>query len=359
MVSRRARARAAGHRAALLRRPGARDPHAPGLGDPALRSVLAAPGHRLGAARDAGAPAGAAPRHTAADHRQPAHAPAARGLRERAQLRARARRDPGRSNRSASAWWRPAMPASARSADRASSRCAVRCSTCGRWAPTRRCASTCSTIRSTRSAASIRRRSARMRRSNRCRLLPARELPLDAEAVREFRRRFRLRFSGDVARLSVYRGVSEGLAPPGIEFYLPLFFEHTASLARLPARRPGVRHRSGTRRTALAAAWDAISARHEQYRHDIERPLLAPEETIRAGRRTRVATGAARARVPRALRAGGRRIGRAAPPTASLRPRNFQLDARATEPLAALARVSRRLRRAACCWRPIRPDGAR
>ena len=102
-------------------------------------------------------------------------------------------------------------------------------------------------IRSIRSGASIRTRSARRRRSNRCSLLPARELPLDAEAVREFRRRFRLRFSGDVARLSVYRGVSEGLAPPGIEFYLPLFFEHTASLLDYLPAGPGVRHRSGTR----------------------------------------------------------------------------------------------------------------
>src|SRR5580765_112795 len=60
------------------------------------------------------------------------------------------------------------------------------------------------------------------------RLLPARELPLDAEAVRDFRRRYRLRFSGEVARHAIYRGVSEGIAPPGIESYLPLFFERTA-----------------------------------------------------------------------------------------------------------------------------------
>ena len=63
------------------------------------------------------------------------------------------------------------------------------------------------------------------------RLLPARELPLDADAVRAFRRRFRERFEGDITRMSVYRGVSEGIAPPGIEFYLPLFFESTATIA--------------------------------------------------------------------------------------------------------------------------------
>src|SRR5579863_3180144 len=62
------------------------------------------------------------------------------------------------------------------------------------------------------------------------RLLPARELPLDADAVRAFRRRFRERFEGDITRMSVYRGVSEGIAPPGIEFYLPLFFDGTATI---------------------------------------------------------------------------------------------------------------------------------
>ncbi len=164
-------------------------------------------------------------------------------------------------------------------------------------------------------------------------LLPARELPLDAEAVREFRRRFRLRFSGDVARLSVYRGVSEGLAPPGIEFYLPLFFEQTASLLDyLPAglvfaTDPGLE-------AALAGAWDAISARHEQYRHDIERPLLSPEELY-------VPVAELESRLAQHARVYLERFGAEdADPegtaASSVRPRNFQLDARATEPLAPL-----------------------
>src|SRR5262252_2735757 len=41
----------------------------------------------------------------------------------------------------------------------------------------------------------------------RVRLLPAREVPLDPEAVRAFRRRYRTRFEGDPNRGSVYRGV--------------------------------------------------------------------------------------------------------------------------------------------------------
>ena len=62
------------------------------------------------------------------------------------------------------------------------------------------------------------------------RLLPAREVPLDPDAIKEFRRRFRTRFEGDPTKTTIYRGVSEGIAPAGIEFYLPLFFEGTATL---------------------------------------------------------------------------------------------------------------------------------
>src|SRR5215203_1927255 len=62
------------------------------------------------------------------------------------------------------------------------------------------------------------------------RLLPGRELPLDADSVKAFRLRYRKRFEGDPTRSVIYRGVSDGLAPPGIEFYLPLFFDTTDTL---------------------------------------------------------------------------------------------------------------------------------
>src|SRR6185369_7267972 len=64
----------------------------------------------------------------------------------------------------------------------------------------------------------------------RLRLLPAREVPLDEEACKEFRRRYRTRFEGDPTRSAIYRGLRQNSAPAGIEFYLPLFFERTATL---------------------------------------------------------------------------------------------------------------------------------
>lgn len=46
-------------------------------------------------------------------------------------------------------------------------------------------------------------------------LLPARETPLHPDAVREFRRRYRVRFSGDLSEHAIYRDVSQGAAPGG------------------------------------------------------------------------------------------------------------------------------------------------
>ena len=111
----------------------------------------------------------------------------------------------------------------------------------------------------------------------RVQLLPAREVPLDAPAVKEFRRRFRTRFEGDPTRAAIYRGVSEGLAPAGVEFYQPLFFETTATLFDyLPA--DAVIVHDAALPGALIKAWQDIGARYEDRRHDIERPVLKPAE---------------------------------------------------------------------------------
>ncbi|HAO32849.1 MAG TPA: hypothetical protein DCQ84_07855, partial [Candidatus Competibacteraceae bacterium] len=61
-------------------------------------------------------------------------------------------------------------------------------------------------------------------------LLPAREFPLDQETIARFRQAWRRQFEGDPQRSPSYREVSAGNAPGGIEYYLPLFFEQTATL---------------------------------------------------------------------------------------------------------------------------------
>ena len=91
------------------------------------------------------------------------------------------------------------------------------------------------------------------------RLLPAREFPLDEDSCREFRRRYRTRFEGDPTRSAIYRGLRQNIAPPGIEFYLPLFFDTTATLLRLPAAESVLVTAGGHRRPASSglagASW--------------------------------------------------------------------------------------------------------
>jgi transcription-repair coupling factor (superfamily II helicase) len=108
-------------------------------------------------------------------------------------------------------------------------------------------------------------------------LLPAREFSLSPESIKDFRRRFRTRFQGDLTRMPLYRDVGDGLAPAGIEFYLPLFFETSATLfdylperttVLLPADHDAV----------LEDAWRTLVERHEERRFDIEHPVLDPVE---------------------------------------------------------------------------------
>jgi transcription-repair coupling factor (superfamily II helicase) len=111
----------------------------------------------------------------------------------------------------------------------------------------------------------------------RIQLLPARETPLNPEAVREFRRRYRLRFSGDLSEHAIYRDVSAGIAPGGVEYFLPLFFERTSTLFEyLPPRGMVIDVNEAV--TAVEGLWDGIAQRHEQLRHDRLRPLLDPVE---------------------------------------------------------------------------------
>ena len=110
-------------------------------------------------------------------------------------------------------------------------------------------------------------------------LLPAREFSLGADSIRDFRRRFRTRFEGDLTRMPVYRDVGDGLAPAGIEYYLPLYFDATTSLFDyLPGG--AIVAVPADHDATLVAAWNSIEERFEERRYDIEHPVLAPAEVF-------------------------------------------------------------------------------
>ncbi len=107
--------------------------------------------------------------------------------------------------------------------------------------------------------------------------LPARELPTDAAAIRRFRQAWRQRFEGNPGQSLVYREVSDGRLPGGIENYLPLFFEDTALLwDYLPADRLCIT--AGDLATLLEPAWQQVVERHARACGQIDRPPLDPQE---------------------------------------------------------------------------------
>lgn len=109
------------------------------------------------------------------------------------------------------------------------------------------------------------------------RLLPAREFPLDETGITRFRQNFRERFEGDPSKSKLYKDVSNGLAPAGIEYYLPLFFDETASLFDyLPTTARLVAH--GALDPAGQAFWADAQSRHRLLSGDKDRPLLPPAD---------------------------------------------------------------------------------
>ncbi len=107
------------------------------------------------------------------------------------------------------------------------------------------------------------------------RLLPAREFPLDEGGRSRFRTGFREKFEGDPTRCRLYQEISKGNIPAGIEYYLPLFFEQTATLFDyLPQPSRVCLH--GNVASAIDNFWQDTRSRYQLMRNDPDRPLLSP-----------------------------------------------------------------------------------
>jgi len=109
------------------------------------------------------------------------------------------------------------------------------------------------------------------------RLLPAREFPLDEKGQTIFRQKFRERFEGDPSKSRIYREVSKGIAPAGIEYYLPLFFEQTATLFDYLPKNATLCLHHDVDGAIQQFAQDAAS-RYNLLRGDPQHPLLETKE---------------------------------------------------------------------------------
>ncbi|MEY3900425.1 MAG: transcription-repair coupling factor, partial [Pseudomonadota bacterium] len=108
------------------------------------------------------------------------------------------------------------------------------------------------------------------------RLLPGREFPMDDAARSAFRSRWREVFEGDPSKTNIYRDIGNGIASAGIEYYLPLFFEKTATLFDyLPEG--SMFALVGDIDESIKRFWGDTRSRYQFLKADRERPLLPPE----------------------------------------------------------------------------------
>ncbi len=109
------------------------------------------------------------------------------------------------------------------------------------------------------------------------RMLPAREFPMDEKGQATFRQNFRDRFEGDPSKSRIYKDVSKGIAPAGIEYYLPLFFDKTATLFDyLPKNATLCLHHDVDE--AIATFGKDAASRYNLLRGDPQHPLLETKE---------------------------------------------------------------------------------
>ncbi len=108
------------------------------------------------------------------------------------------------------------------------------------------------------------------------RLLPGREFPMDDDARARFRNRWRELLEGDPTRSRIYKDMGNGVATAGIEYYLPLFFEETATVFDyLGDAATVVLH--GNLEPAFAHFWQDTRERYRLVQGDPERPVLPPD----------------------------------------------------------------------------------
>ncbi|MDF1691108.1 MAG: transcription-repair coupling factor [Zhongshania sp.] len=106
-------------------------------------------------------------------------------------------------------------------------------------------------------------------------LLPGKEVPLDDDGIALFRRNWHERFNVDHRKCPVYQDVSDGIAPSGIEYYLPLFFSETGTLFDYLPENTHVLNTAGIE-GAAEHYWQDIQQRYEQRIGDLQRPVLPP-----------------------------------------------------------------------------------
>lgn len=110
-------------------------------------------------------------------------------------------------------------------------------------------------------------------------LLPGREFPMDQSGIEKFRGSFRETFDVDTRQCPLFLDVSEGIASPGLEYYLQLFFGELDTLFEfLPEQT--VICRLGDLKQTGDGFWQDIQQRYEDRLIDRFRPILNPQHVF-------------------------------------------------------------------------------
>ena len=110
-------------------------------------------------------------------------------------------------------------------------------------------------------------------------LLPAHEFSTDSDAIKRFKHNFAQKFTSPLStsKESIFSEITQQNLPAGIEYYLPLFFEHTATLFDYLPKNANLAI-VGDINQATIDFWSTLESRYEDRSVDLLRPLLTPNE---------------------------------------------------------------------------------
>jgi len=107
-------------------------------------------------------------------------------------------------------------------------------------------------------------------------LLPGKEFSMTEESLAYFRSRFREQFDVNPKDCPIYQDISQGIAPAGIEYYLPLFFEKTQHFFDY-LNNDWLVICSDNLEANIDKQLDDIHQRYENQRHNVIHPILPPD----------------------------------------------------------------------------------
>jgi len=108
-------------------------------------------------------------------------------------------------------------------------------------------------------------------------LLPAKEFPLDKNGISRFKQQWLEKFDVNHKACPIFQDISAGISPPGIEYYLPLFFEKCSSLFDYLPDTTQI-YAIGDIEKSAENFWLELLRRYENRRVDPQRPILPPKD---------------------------------------------------------------------------------